>query len=66
MPFDVIRGAGVPVSHLPFSPATGAGGFVFVSGQASVDDAGAIVVDTFEGSSGGRSRTSNEFLLRQT
>ena len=49
MPFDVIRGAGVPVSHLPFSPATGAGGFVFVSGQASVDDAGAIVVDTFEG-----------------
>lgn len=49
MPFDIIRGAGVPVSHLPFSPATGAGGFVFVSGQASVDDAGAIVVDTFEG-----------------
>ncbi len=49
MPFDVIRGDGVPVSHLPFSPATGAGGFVFVSGQASVDDAGAIVVDTFEG-----------------
>lgn len=46
---EVIRGAGVPVSHLPFSPAVKAGGFVFVSGQASVDDAGKIVVDTFAG-----------------
>ena len=46
---QVIRGEGVPVSHLPFSPAIRAGGFVFVSGQASVDDSGKIVVDTFEG-----------------
>ena len=49
MPFEVVRGAGVPGSHLPFSPAVRAGGFVFVSGQASVDAAGAIVPDTFEG-----------------
>lgn len=49
MAFEVIRGSGVPASHLPFSPATRAGGFVFVSGQASVDDGGKIVVDTFEG-----------------
>ncbi len=48
MPFEVVRGAGVPGSHLPFSPAVRAGGFVFVSGQASVDAAGAIVPDTFE------------------
>ena len=49
MAFEVVRGAGVPVSPLPFSPGVRAGGFVFVSGQASVDDAGAIVADTFEG-----------------
>ena len=49
MAFEVVRGAGVPVSPLPFSPGVRAGGFVFVSGQASVDDAGAIVTDTFEG-----------------
>jgi 2-iminobutanoate/2-iminopropanoate deaminase len=49
MPFDVIRGAGVPQSHLPFSPAVRAGDFVLVSGQASVDKAGAIVIDSFEG-----------------
>jgi 2-iminobutanoate/2-iminopropanoate deaminase len=39
---------GVPTSHLPFSPAVCAGGFVFVSGQASVDDTGQIVSGTFE------------------
>ena len=44
----VIRGNDVPGSHLPFSPAVESGGFVFVSGQASVDDAGAIVRGTFE------------------
>lgn len=49
MAFEVVRGSGVPASHLPFSPAIRAGGFVFVSGQASVDDGGKIVVDTFEG-----------------
>ena len=46
---EVIRGSGVPASHLPFSPAIRAGGFVFVSGQASVDGDGKIVVDTFAG-----------------
>lgn len=45
---EVIRGAGVPQSHLPFSPALRVGDFVFVSGQASVDKTGAIVVGTFE------------------
>jgi 2-iminobutanoate/2-iminopropanoate deaminase len=38
-----------PVSHLPFSPATKVGDLIFVSGQASVDAAGRIVSDTFEG-----------------
>jgi 2-iminobutanoate/2-iminopropanoate deaminase len=33
---------------LPFSPAIVSGGFVFVSGQASVDDRGAIVLGSFE------------------
>ena len=40
---------GTPRSHLPFSPCVKAGPFVFVSGQASVDATGKIVVDTFEG-----------------
>ena len=35
-------------SHLPFSPVVEARGFVFVSGQASVDETGAIVSGTFE------------------
>src|SRR5665213_1188611 len=39
----------IPHSSLPFTPAIIAGGFIFVSGQASVDDAGAIIADTFEG-----------------
>ena len=47
--FHVIRGAGVPQSDLPFSPAVKVGSFVFVSGQASVDDQGHIVKDTFAG-----------------
>lgn len=37
-----------PVSHLPFSPSVVFGELVFVSGQASVDDAGSIVSDTCE------------------
>jgi len=38
------------VSHLPFSSAVKAGGFVFVSGQASVDsETGAVVPDSFAG-----------------
>lgn len=35
-------------THLPFTPAVEAGGFVFVSGQASVDDTGTIIPGTFE------------------
>jgi 2-iminobutanoate/2-iminopropanoate deaminase len=35
-------------SHLPFSAAVEANGFVFVSGQASVDAAGNIVPGSFE------------------
>lgn len=35
-------------SDAPFSPAVRAGDFVFVSGQASVDDQGSIIHDTFE------------------
>jgi len=35
-------------SHLPFSVAVEANGFVFVSGQASVDAAGNIVAGSFE------------------
>lgn len=44
---EVITG-NLPKTKLPFSPAIRAGGFVFVSGQASVDDQGNIVEDTFE------------------
>lgn len=49
MPIEAINTPGLPVSRLPFSPAVRAGDFVFVSGQASVNDAGEIVNDTFEG-----------------
>jgi 2-iminobutanoate/2-iminopropanoate deaminase len=40
---------GRPRGPLPFSPAVRSNGFVFVSGQASVDEHGTIVPDTFEG-----------------
>lgn len=43
------RNTDTPVSHLPFSPSVVVGDLVFVSGQASVDEAGKIVGDTFEG-----------------
>lgn len=43
----VIRGKAVPASFLPFSPAIHCDDFVFVSGQASVDAQGHIVVDSF-------------------
>lgn len=46
---EVIQATGVPRSSLPFSPAIRAGEFVFVSGQASVDDQGQIIRDSFEG-----------------
>src|SRR5688500_16294758 len=49
MPIEPIRDPSIPTSHLPFTPALRAGGFLFVSGQASVDDKGAIVSDTFAG-----------------
>src|SRR5437899_2751999 len=39
-------------SPLPFSPATRVGNLLFVSGQASTDESGAIVPDTFEGEFG--------------
>lgn len=35
-------------SHLPFSAAVEANGFIFVSGQASVDNSGTIIPGTFE------------------
>ena len=43
-----ITGSNIPNSHLPFSAAIQSGEFVFVSGQASVDKEGKIVVGTFE------------------
>ena len=49
MPIEVVRGPDLPTTHLPFSPAIKAGGFVFVSGQASVDErTGQIISDKFE------------------
>jgi len=45
---EYIQGEGVPKSFLAFSPAVKAGDFVFVSGQASVDENGNILVGTFE------------------
>lgn len=38
-----------PNSKLPFSPVTRVGKLLFVSGQASVDETGRIIPDTFEG-----------------
>src|SRR5688572_19294854 len=38
----------VSKSPLPFSPAVKVGNLLFVSGQASTDENGAIVQDTFE------------------
>lgn len=43
------RDADTPTSHLPFSPSVVVGDLILVSGQASVDDTGKIVGDTFEG-----------------
>ena len=48
MSIETISGPQVPQSFLPFSPALRAGDFVFVSGQASVDETGKIVNGTFE------------------
>lgn len=38
-----------PTSHLPFSPCVVVGDLIFVSGQASVDESGKIIGDSFEG-----------------
>lgn len=43
-----ISGPGVPQSHLPFSPGLISGDYLYVSGQASVDDRGNILVGSFE------------------
>ncbi len=43
------KNADTPTSHLPFSPAVRVGDLIFVSGQASVDQHGKIIADTFEG-----------------
>jgi 2-iminobutanoate/2-iminopropanoate deaminase len=48
MSVEYINGAGVPNSFLPFSPAVKVGDFIFLSGQASVDQEGNIVDGTFE------------------
>ena len=48
MSLQPISGENLPKSHLPFSPAIRAGNLLFVSGQASVDDTGKLVSDTFE------------------
>lgn len=52
----------LPVSHLPFSPAVRAGDFLFVSGQASVDDTGAYIADDFAGEMA-RSMANVELIL---
>jgi 2-iminobutanoate/2-iminopropanoate deaminase len=38
-----------PVSHLPLSPLVVVGNVVLISGQASVDETGKIISDSFEG-----------------
>jgi 2-iminobutanoate/2-iminopropanoate deaminase len=45
----IITGEGIPHSHLPFSPGLLVGDFVFVSGQASVDETGKIINESFAG-----------------
>ena len=48
MSIQFLKNEQMPVSPLPFSPAVEAGGFVFISGQASVDKDGKIITDSFE------------------
>ncbi len=48
-PIQYPKSAGMPASHLPFSPAIRVGDLIFISGQASVDATGKIIPDTFEG-----------------
>lgn len=52
MPNPIVRypkDPDTPTSHLPFSPCVVVGETVYVSGQASVDETGKIIGDTFEG-----------------
>jgi len=49
MSFEIVQSAGVPTSHLPFSPALRVGPWLYMSGQASVDNSGQIVSDDFAG-----------------
>ena len=49
MNFEVVRPDNFPLGRLPFSPAIASNGFLFVSGQASTDELGQIVSDTFAG-----------------
>lgn len=49
MPREAIVEGDLPLSHLPFSPAVRAGDFIFVSGQASVNDTGAYGEEDFAG-----------------
>ncbi len=60
MPIEYPTHPDIPTSHLPFSPVTRVGNLLFVSGQASVNDQGQIVPDTFEG----QMRRSMENLRR--
>ncbi len=48
MDIEYPKNDAMPTSHLPFSPATKVGNLLFVSGQASVDNEGKIISDTFE------------------
>ena len=48
MLIEHLTGDGTLTSPLPFSPAVRAGGFVFLSGIASVNEHGQVVHDTFE------------------
>lgn len=44
-----VKGGNIPNSPLPFTPGIISGDYLYVSGQASTDENGAIVNDTFEG-----------------
>jgi 2-iminobutanoate/2-iminopropanoate deaminase len=46
---EIITGEGIPHSHLPFSPGLMVRDFVFISGQASVDENGKIINEPFAG-----------------
>lgn len=48
MSVEYIKGENTPQSFLPFSPAVRAGDYIFISGQASVDEKGNIIKADFE------------------